>query len=609
MVKRDLWKLGLFLLLIAVAAQIEIFGCFPVLAAVYMAIYMEDFHRGKILIFCYVCMILWLPMTSLAKYAVLLLVSMVAVLFAERMYQSCRRIYGAAVTGVVTVAVSYGGSVLQITRMQYRWIPVLEGMLVFSLCFFANRGAFWLIQKEWGKKHQWPEPEDERLRSYAQAMGGLSKTFASMSRIQENSPVEMEYMCRELVEKVCCSCSQCAVCTTKNAKGAGVLQRLLQSLWETGRVEEGLKKDLEKRCVCSEEVLEESVRIFEKANLNLAWYNRLIENRELIAGQIDAMAGCLKECIHKEKQVDDREKGRILSLQFRLRERGLRPGRIHFYERSDGTKKLTMELSAGRGKYIPMKEVLPVIGSCVGEAFVSVESNYRFVGRDKNMYTFVSRPTYACSHGIARLTKEGQEISGDNFSAVEYSCGHYLFALSDGMGSGWQANRESETVLELLEQFVAADFSMEVALRLMNAAMVFGGSQERYSTLDVCMVDGYTGICEFYKVGAHVSFIKHRSGVEVVAEESLPMGAADQIDTVPWRGHLEVGDMLVMITDGVLEYLEGPYPLEVLRSILERITEPSPKLFTRRVLENVLIHTEGKIHDDMTVLAIRTQAN
>ena len=206
---------------------------------------------------------------------------------------------------------------------------------------------------------------------------------------------------------------------------------------------------------------------------------------------------------------------------------------------------------------------------------------------------------------MASLTKEGEEISGDNFSARELTCGHYLFALSDGMGSGWQANRESETVLELLEQFAEAQFTMEVALRLMNAAMVFGGSQERYSTLDVCAVDGYTGICEFYKVGGHVSYIRHRSGVEVVAEENLPIGAAAQLDTMPWRGHLEDGDILVMITDGVLEYLKGDRPADILGEIICAIREPDPERFSKELLREVLARTEGKIYDDMTVLTIR----
>ena len=111
--KRDVWKLGLFLLLIALSCQIEVFGCYPLLAAAFMAVYMEDFHRGKILFFVYMCMVLWLPMASLAKYGVALLVSVVAVLFTERMFQSCRRIWGAALTAIrISILVGYGGTVL-----------------------------------------------------------------------------------------------------------------------------------------------------------------------------------------------------------------------------------------------------------------------------------------------------------------------------------------------------------------------------------------------------------------------------------------------------------------------------------------------------------------
>ena len=603
--KRDLWKLGFFLLLMALACQIEIFGCYPFVAAVFMAVYLEDFHRGKLLLSAFVCMVLWLPMISLAKYSILLLVGAVAVLFSERMYQSFQRIAGAALAGGITTLVFYGGNVLQIVGIQYQWIPVLEGMLVFSLCFFLNRGAAWIIQWKPVRAQQRDSPEAYRLLAYAEAMGGLSKSFSSMSRPRRQGSSEIAYMQQELTDRVCADCSRCETCSVKNGDMPGIFSQLLTSLWETGQVEEELQKDLEKQCVCSREVLQEAVRIFEKAHLNLAWYNRLIENRELIAGQIDAMADCLKDCIGREKLIDDQERGTIFSLQLRLRERGLYPGKIHMFEQSDGTQKLTMELCAGRGRYVPMKEVLPAISSCTRTPMVSVEDNYRFVGKEKNRYTFVTKPAYACSYGVARLTKEGEEISGDNFAAREHLRGHYLFALSDGMGSGWQASRESETVLELLEQFVDAEFTMEVALRLMNAAMVFGG-QERYSTLDVCMVDAYTGICEFYKVGGHVSFIRHRSGVELVAEENLPIGAAPRLDTMPWRGHLEDGDLLVMITDGVIEYLKGARPAEVLREIIGEISEKDPETFSRKVLEQVLIRTEGRIHDDMTVLTVRT---
>ena len=52
-----------------------------------------------------------------------------------------------------------------------------------------------------------------------------------------------------------------------------------------------------------------------------------------------------------------------------------------------------------------------------------------------------------------------------------------LLGLSDGMGSGSSARKESEMVLDLVERFLEAGFSMETAIRMMNSAMVMKGEK------------------------------------------------------------------------------------------------------------------------------------
>ena len=60
-----------------------------------------------------------------------------------------------------------------------------------------------------------------------------------------------------------------------------------------------------------------------------------------------------------------------------------------------------------------------------------------------------------------------------------------------------------------------------------------------------------------------------------------------------------------MITDGVLEYLKGDRPADILGEIICAIREPDPERFSKELLREVLARTEGKIYDDMTVLTIR----
>lgn len=90
--------------------------------------------------------------------------------------------------------------------------------------------------------------------------------------------------------------------------------------------------------------------------------------------------------------------------------------------------------------------------------------------------------------------------------------GRFVMCLSDGMGSGMEACKESETVVELLEQFMESGFSQETAAKMVNSALVLKGQDGMFSTVDICAVDLYTGICNFLKAGAASTFIKEITG-------------------------------------------------------------------------------------------------
>mgnify|MGYP000370419027 FL=1 len=51
-----------------------------------------------------------------------------------------------------------------------------------------------------------------------------------------------------------------------------------------------------------------------------------------------------------------------------------------------------------------------------------------------------------------------------------------------------------------------------------------------FSTVDICAVDLYTGICNFLKAGAASTFIKRDHWVESITSESLAAGLVQQID-------------------------------------------------------------------------------
>ena len=76
-----------------------------------------------------------------------------------------------------------------------------------------------------------------------------------------------------------------------------------------------------------------------------------------------------------------------------------------------------------------------------------------------------------------------------------------------------------------------------------------------FSSVDVCSLDLYSGICEFVKAGAATTFIRRSNWVETITSTSMAAGLVQQLDFEKTSKKLYDGDYLVMVTDGVLDAL------------------------------------------------------
>ena len=170
--------------------------------------------------------------------------------------------------------------------------------------------------------------------------------------------------------------------------------------------------------------------------------------------------------------------------------------------------------------------------------------------------------------------------------------------LSDGMGSGEEACRESTLVIELLEELLAAGFPEETAIQMINTTLVMGREEIHYSTVDMTVFDLYTGECEIIKAGASSTFIKKKDSVEHLSSTSLPIGVMNHIEIDSVKRKLEDGDFVIMVTDGVLD------ALPVGETIIQGSAISNPKEMAHHILEQVLAWTGKEPADDMTVLAV-----
>ena len=121
------------LVLGALACHVKILGCYPLVAIIFGAFYLEEENRRVCVPFFYLWMVLFLPIASLFRYGIVFLVWMVVLSIFWHMHVALRHLGQAVMLGMILVAVSYGGQVVTAAqRMRVPWIfiPPLEGMLV-----------------------------------------------------------------------------------------------------------------------------------------------------------------------------------------------------------------------------------------------------------------------------------------------------------------------------------------------------------------------------------------------------------------------------------------------------------------------------------------------
>lgn len=588
-----------------VACKINFAGCYPFIPAYFAAAYLEKGGRALLGVCMFLGMAFMLPITVMTKYIMALLVVMVIIQLAEWANNGCFTFVAALGAGCATTLLSVFGGLLNIKDTKDPIMGVLEGIFVFAATMVLSRILHGFLEFSLVPQEEVVESDrnGERLRTYAQSFQRLSDVFERMN-IEHNqfSTEEMGRMQNEITNKLCVSCQQCEVCWEKETSPMyGYLSALLWSIREAGRADRDIALRMKEYCPHMQQMQEEAMRVFERARLNMAWYNRLVENREVIADQLDAMAYIMEDCAKEDRDISTEQKGELQELRYRAKERGIRVTREHLWEKENGKWQLEMQVMTREG-CVTTKELTKAVQSALKRRMMPQKDTKTLIGKGVNTYIYEEEPNFQGIYGVARLVKDGAAVSGDNFSFLEPESGRLILCLSDGMGSGSLACKESEMVIELVERFLEAGFNIETAVRMMNSAMVMKGNDELFSTIDISELDLYNGTCRFYKIGASTTFIRSQGKVDCLMSTSLPVGAYYKLDMEKTERELSNGDFLVMVSDGVLEYLHVPHPEETMQEMIESIHTNNATILAKKILERVLLYTGGKVSDDMTVL-------
>lgn len=332
-------------------------------------------------------------------------------------------------------------------------------------------------------------------------------------------------------------------------------------------------------------------------------YNRkLWENRCMLAENLNEMAGVMAQVageVFSYRPFPERLARQIVQA---LRTEGILVSDLYYIDRSDGRTMISITMLTEKKGGISVENASDMLSVLMDMRLVPSMNCCYYIDASLRSYTFIEEAGFVVLTGAAKAVKETEPKSGDNYTILESEKGKMTMLLSDGMGSGEKASQDSEVVLDLMEKLIEAGYRPGAAANLVNSALITSGEEQNMSTLDICEVDLYDGVCEFTKIGAAASFIKRGHMVEQISGGSLPLGIFKGIESDCTRRRLMDGDYVFLVSDGIIDAIEDCDYKEDICEIVGNLEQENPRELADALLQIVLRKTKGHIRDDMTIL-------
>ena len=221
-------------------------------------------------------------------------------------------------------------------------------------------------------------------------------------------------------------------------------------------------------------------------------------------------------------------------------------------------------------------------------------------------YTYITEDKYIIQTGIAKAKKDDSIVSGDMMSQIRLGDGKYLLAISDGMGSGPEAKRNSKIAISMLERLLCSGFDKETSINLINSAILTANKDEMYATLDIEILDLYAGKMQLLKNGACPTYIKNNKSVTMIKSTSLPAGVINSVKIDTYDKDINDNDIIVICSDGIIESnIEYANRELWVKHLLEDIQTDRPERIADIILKEAIDNNFGKAKDDMSVIVAK----
>ena len=436
----------------------------------------------------------------------------------------------------------------------------------------------------------------ERLRFASNSFSQLAEAIKSVGEAKPaDTKKDMQTIVGEVTQSICKGCKGCMFCWGSAFNDTmGVFNDTISTYAQKGLVEVGdLPSYFEKRCGNSKSLIADlNVRLtsyYSKETVQL----KKEENRVILAQQYSGVSEIMNNMaseLESAVKFDTLSSDRISSY---LAKEGIRGSKVSAYSDADGLN--VIEIHGGKvtcdlPKSKKLCNDISMLSGC------DMMISYMHCDGLNLEIKLCEKEEFSVSCAKAACQKDGQTVCGDFASSFRAGGGKYIITLSDGMGSGKQAERDSLLTVAFLEKLLKAGFDKESALKLVNSALILKSDSKSFATVDISVINLITGAAEFIKAGAAPTFIKRDKNVYELGCSSLPAGIFYDTKFEKSKCKLKDKDFIVMVSDGIT----AP-GTKLITKIISEYGGDSPAELTRIILDES-IRICGKT-DDMTVVS------
>ena len=442
-----------------------------------------------------------------------------------------------------------------------------------------------------------------RLADLAASLSCLAKSFTEEIDGQHLTREDGAAAMQTAAARVCGSCSRCNLYQDSAREDSYYLYYLLRAFEVHGAVRmEDMPLLFRQTCFHKEKYLSQLNSSLGRATMNLSWKNRFLESRDAVVVQFRELASIIEEFSRQMERAADVTGEWEQSVRRAFRRHHMLVENMLVLEYENGQREAYVTMHTTHGACLTAREAAAVLGQAMGRRrWYPARDSKAIVTRQTGTLRFVEEGKYQMLWGSARVPKQGQQISGDNYTFFRNIEGQVIMSLADGMGCGRQASRESERVVELTEQLMGAGFTARSSLKLVNTVLLLAGAEQHPAAVDLVCVDLNTGVLEIMKLGAAASFVMGQDRVKLLDSGDVPMGILNPVEPALLSKKLWDDDRIVMVSDGVLDALPGEEKERVMQEFLEALPPAGPQEIADQVL--AFAQSSGGARDDMTVLA------